>query len=290
MEALQYLQAGKLRALCAELGMPAEATSLLCGHVQALEAEASQLDELLPALLDKSRAEEAGKRIQEICRPISPDGLAELAVLLAAAIAARPLYAERGISDDIFLATMGCFPRFVRESRIWRGHWCFDRGFWVWRQLCGILFRLGTLEFEICPLPQEYAAPLGLVANELTISIHIPSDAKLTEEELHASYLARDAFFMQHYGTVPPAYCSSWLLSPTVHTMLPPSSGIHTFVRDFTIVQADPTNNSGRLWIFYTTKDKPDEALPEQTSLQRAAKELLLAGGFIGSGLGKLNV
>ncbi|WP_054955645.1 acyltransferase domain-containing protein [Paenibacillus dakarensis] len=290
MEVLQYLQADLLHAFCTELDMPEEVTSQLCSLIDAFKAEADRLEELLPALLDKSRAEAASQQVREIGNLIAPDGLGELALLLTAALAARPIFAERGISDDIFLATMGCFPRFVRESREWTGHWCFDRGFWVWRQISGQLFRIGTLEFELRTLTEEYAAPLGFTPGEPALSVHIPGDAILTTEALHASYAASNEFFMKLQGSVPPAYCHTWLLSRTVHDMLPPSSGICTFARDYTIVQDDASSNSGRVWLFNRKDDVPDEALPENTSLQRAAKKLLLSGGHIGNGLGKLSI
>lgn len=289
MDTLKYLQADKLHAFCTELGMPTEVTSQLCTHVEAMKVEAARLEPLLPALLDESRSEAAEMQVREMCSPSSPDGLAELAILLSAALAARPIFAERGVSNDIFLATMGCFPRFVRESREWTGHWCFDRGFWVWRQLSGRLYRLGTLEFELRLLPEAYAAPLGWPADEPVISVHIPSNAVLTSESLHTSYSIKDEFFKRLIGVVPPVYCQSWLLSPTVHAMLPPSSGIRTFARDYTIVQEDASDNGGRTWIFNKI-EVPDELLPESTSLQRSAKKLLLSGGCIGSGLGKLIV
>ena len=46
---------------------------------------------------------------------------------------------------------------------------------------------------------------------------------------------------------------------------------------------------SGRLWLF-GAPGIPDAALPERTSLQRGAKELLLQGKPLGSGLGLLKL
>lgn len=45
----------------------------------------------------------------------------------------------------------------------------------------------------------------------------------------------------------------------------------------------------GRLWLF-GAPGIPDAALPERTSLQRGAKELLLQGKLLGSGLGLLKL
>lgn len=86
----------------------------------------------IPALLDASRAEAAMRELQAKCAPLSPNGLLELAVLLSAALEARKHYAARGVPDDVYLATMGCFSRFLNETHRWTGRWQFDRGFWVW--------------------------------------------------------------------------------------------------------------------------------------------------------------
>ena len=134
-----------LHALCIELSIPGPAAEACLA--QAASAQAAPLLRHIPALLDASRAEAAMRELQAKCAPLSPNGLLELAVLLSAALEARKHYAARGVPDDVYLATMGCFSRFLNETHRWTGRWQFDRGFWVWRQLCGRLLRLGTLEF-----------------------------------------------------------------------------------------------------------------------------------------------
>lgn len=148
-----------LHALCIELSIPGPAAEACLA--QAASAQAAPLLRHIPALLDASRAEAAMRELQAKCAPLCPNGLLELAVLLSAALEARKHYAARGVPDDVYLATMGCFSRFLNETHRWTGRWQFDRGFWVWRQLCGRLLRLGTLEFEALPLPAELAGPLG---------------------------------------------------------------------------------------------------------------------------------
>ena len=140
-----------LHALCIELSIPGPAAEACLA--QAASAQAAPLLRHIPALLDASRAEAAMRELQAKCAPLCPNGLLELAVLLSAALETRKHYAARGVPDDVYLATMGCFSRFLNETHRWTGRWQFDRGFWVWRQLCGRLLRLGTLEFEALPCP-----------------------------------------------------------------------------------------------------------------------------------------
>ena len=192
-----------LHALCIELSIPGPAAEACLA--QAASAQAAPLLRHIPALLDASRAEAAMRELQAKCAPLSPNGLLELAVLLSAALEARKHYAARGVPDDVYLATMGCFSRFLNETHRWTGRWQFDRGFWVWRQLCGRLLRLGTLEFEALPLPAELAGPLGAAAGAPALSVHIPGDAMCMPEALHASYARRADFFARD-GAVPLTY------------------------------------------------------------------------------------
>ena len=100
-----------LHALCIELSIPGPAAEACLA--QAASAQAAPLLRHIPALLDASRAEAAMRELQAKCAPLSPNGLLELAVLLSAALEARKHYAARGVPDDVYLATMGCFSRFL---------------------------------------------------------------------------------------------------------------------------------------------------------------------------------
>lgn len=283
-EAAQAPRPDALRALCAQLRLPAPAARA-CLH-WAGAPETAPLLRYVPALLEPVRAEAAGLALREACAALDADGFAELAVLLSAALAARERFSARGIPDSVYLDTMGCFARFLNETHGWTGRWRFDRGFWVWRQLSGRLLRLGTLEFELLPLPEPLAAPLGAAAGTAALSVHIPGDAVCTPEQLHASYRQRARFFGDG-GRPPLTYCRTWLLSPRVQTLLAPGAGLWNFARDYALAGWDPRDNSGRQWLF-GAPDVPDDALPERTSLQRAVKPLLLRGCCIGSGLGWL--
>ena len=44
---------------------------------------------------------------------------------------------------------MSCFTRFVNEYKESFNKYGFDRGFWTYRQLAMLLFKVGILEYEI---------------------------------------------------------------------------------------------------------------------------------------------
>ena len=217
--------------------------------------------------------------------------MAQLAAVLAAALRTRALYRAMHIPDSIYLATMGCLPRFLRETKQITGEWDFDRGFWTWRQTGGLLYRLGTLEFEYKSLGNSPAPP-GLSPEDGILSVHIPSDASLSREELDRSY-AWAAEFFASVGTFcclsgPPkaVLCGSWLLSPVLDGLLPQSSGIRRFAGDYERYYVREEDTSFYRWLFGAVR--PVEELPEDTGLRRAVKRCLLAGGLVGMACGEL--
>ncbi|MDE7220377.1 MAG: acyltransferase domain-containing protein [Oscillospiraceae bacterium] len=207
------------------------------------------------------------------------DGMAHLAAALGGACYTREVYRENGVPEDVFFATMGCFARFLRETWEITGKWVFDRGFWTWRQTGGRLFRLGTLEFEYLP-------------GEGALGVHIPSDAVLSREELDRSYGWAERFFSGEgrafcrQGPPVEMRCSSWLLAPALAEMLPEGSGIRRFAGDYRLCEVLEDDREFYRWLFKCVPALPTEDLPEDTSLQRAAKDHLAAGGKIGAASG----
>lgn len=220
----------------------------------------------------------------------SGNHMAELAVMLAAATHTRERYRAMNISDQIYLDTMGCFPRFLNETYQNTGEWKFDRGFWTWRQTAGYLFRLGELEFEYTKC---FWNEIPYVSDgEMLISVHIPSDAKLTKENLINTYNKMEEFYREYanaicyYGNPNAVVCHTWLLSPSLLQFLKQESHIRNFASDYEILQKDYDNSGCLEWLFQGKTDL--NALPENTGLQKKVKEYLLQGGVIGHGLGRL--
>lgn len=204
-------------------------------------------------------------------------GLCTLRTHLEAACAAWDRYRELGISEEIYIATMAAFSRFVREHQASFGRYGFDRDFWTTRQTGCLLFRIGTLEYEL------------LTENgSRFISLHIPSDSDLRYNALRSSWdLAK-----QLLETTFPAFrnvpwiCHSWLLSPQLPGLLPSGSRILGFQRGFAIEEAED-DGEFKQWA-YGRPDIPDQDLPESTTLQRSLKAFLLAGNTFHSGRGIL--
>lgn len=205
-----------------------------------------------------------------------PGSVKILACQLLCALKTYECYHHAGISDKIFFDTMGCFSRFIKECQAKTGVVAFDRGWWTYRQLSMVLFRIGALEYEFR-------------ANG-TVAIHIPSDANLTEEAVNHSLASAKQFIARHR----PAYqnaeftCRSWLLAPALAELLDRNSRIVQFQRRFSIQQVNEADTSFFEWLFQSSPDTAIADLPEKTTLQRKAKARLLGGGWIGAASGVL--
>lgn len=280
----------ELMALAGELALPEPVLEPLARTAAALPPE-------LPcdALASPETAEEAWGTIAAALPPWEEDGgMAQLAAALAGACHARRAYRENRIPDEIFLATMGCFRRFLMETHEMTGRWAFDRGFWTWRQTGCLLFRLGTLEFEYCGGGAGERRPEELGASDPVVNVHIPSDAVLTREELDRSYGWAERFFAGEgrafctRGRPRAVLCGTWLLAPALAELLPKESGIRRFAGDYRLYRVKEDAPDFYRWLFGCEEPVPAEALPERTSLQRRAKARLAAGGKIGTACGIL--
>ena len=211
------------------------------------------------------------------------DGADVLICRLTDAVESRESGEWKRIPEDIWLATMRCFPRFISEYRRSYGRDGFDRGSWTVRQSNCCLFRVGELEYELFEEGDCRA-----------ISLHIPSDAQLEPVLLNESVRQAHDFLAAFYPDwkALPVICESWLLSPKLRELLPPESRILRFQNAFDIIRADPDDSSAIEWVFYVAEGqrasvKP-ENLPEDTSLQRKMKKMLLTGENPGNARGIL--
>lgn len=238
----------------------------------------SSVKEILDNMRQAGTAACAYNELKEILK--DDDGCIKmLACQLLCATEVLCTYRRLGIPDSIFDATMGCFSRFIAECHKKTGHLAFDRGWWTYRQLSMTLFRLGQLEFELTSdgLKKE-------------INIHIPSDAVLSQALVDDSLREAAIFLRSFYPDFVGAnfVCNSWLMSPLLKEILEDGSRILSFQSRFEIISRDDSDLDFIEWLFGADVNSDYTALPEETSLQRKAKALLLAGKPLGSGVGVL--
>ncbi|MCI8422034.1 MAG: DUF5596 domain-containing protein [Lawsonibacter sp.] len=246
--------------------------------VEKLEAVAEQLDltplePCLTGLQDRSAAPGAYRRLKALLQE-DKDHFQLLYCYLECACRAFHAYREKHIPSDIYLDTMRCFPRFLQECEKATGRLAFDRGWWTFRQTSLSIFRLGALEYEFCAHEGKNA-----------LSIHIPSDADLSPAAVDRSLEQAQAFFSRYFPEYrAKAYvCNSWLLSPRLRPFLSPSSRIQSFQNRFRVLRENPEDTEFIQWLFQLPEDTPFHLLPQDTSLQRQVRDLLLKGGAVGA-------
>lgn len=242
------------------------------------ELDLTPLESCLEQLADIRTAEQAYDSLQKLFqKEADTDNIKMLYCQLECTGRAFDKYREKGIPQTIYRDTMKCFTRFIAECEKKNGRMFFDRGWWTYRQISMSLFRIGELEYEFCEHEGEHV-----------IGIHIPSDADLSKEAVEHSLEQADIFFRTYYHSyIYNKYtCDSWLLSPTLGSLLSENSNILSFQKRFTIIEENTEEREYIEWLFQVPVDTNAEDLPVTTSLQKRVKELIMNGGSIGSAYG----
>lgn len=195
-------------------------------------------------------------------------------------------YQEKGISDDVFYATMKTFA--------WACTGCYEKDgcygirqvtyrAWYRRHLDGTLYRLGRLEFEIFSSIYEFDLDGHHInKGDTCLYVHIPGGVPLDFEECEAAYATAQKFFQKHFGLDPVIfYCGSWLLHPWMQDVLPETSRIIKFQKRFQLVDIVQDETVIRNWLF-DHSDAPYDELPVKTTLHKEAVYRLKNGLPIG--------
>lgn len=266
-----------VKELSEKIGLQDYMAKGVCEFVDTYDLSA--VEEIVEGL---SQAEKSAETYEKLTKTFEEDPakIKELSCFLLAACRTYEKYREKGISEKIFFDTMKCFVRYTEETKVRFDKYEFDRGFWAYRQSSMLLFRLGQLEFEMRKDDE----------GKNVIGVHIPSDAILTDANVDESLDMAEEFFPKYY----PDYadceysCYSWLLAPKLRELLGEDSNIVHFQNRFHIHTEDREPLSVLEWVFKVKDDTDFADLPENTSLQRKAKALLLQGDNVGIGIGTL--
>ena len=250
--------------LCRGIGMPEEVTRQLLGPGICPDHR---------KLMRPETWEEGLKEIR-VALGEDPRGIGMLRCMLRAALDAWEIYEKLGLSREIYLDTMGCFSRFVREHRESYGEYGFDRDFWTVRQVSGQLFRIGQLEYELI---------------QGAVSLHIPTDVQLALPLLRQSWVQAREIIARTFPdwAKAPYVCHSWLLSPDLAGLLPENSRILAFQRSFRVTPLELPCRGVIQWVFKNPKLSPED-YPENTSLQRSLKAFLQDGNTFRDARGTL--
>lgn len=252
--------------ICEKIDVPQEMSEFISEKLVPFE--------VLQSLTDIGTAPNGYKQLTELLGNDNK-GLKTFACMLNAATITYEKYRQYGINEKIFIDTMYCFTRFAEEHKASYGVYGFDRGWWTYRQLSCVLFKIGELEYEYRD-------------GEKTVHLHIPSGSNINIGNCKKSLDEFNAFTSKYFPERKyPIVCSSWLLSPALVKLLSRQSNIIRFRNCFDITSWNKTENEFLQWVYGKTDIEYDK-LPEKTELQRNMKKYLIDGGVVGSAFGRL--
>ncbi len=195
-----------------------------------------------------------------------------------------------GIEYDILHETLKELGRHARNYN--RSHSGEKVGLyqikWIGKILEGKIYCLGRLEFERA-VTQKTWEDHGIFPGDKVLSVHIPrTNGPLSEDLFEDSFRQSTAFFAKYFPDFNyKAYvCNSWLLDPTLKTLLPQGSNIIKFQNKFDIVQKTESESGIRIAFDSKATYENVTEYPPKTSLQKAMIEHVKKGGRLYSGYG----
>ena len=197
-------------------------------------------------------------------------------------------YKELGIDKSILEAT-------AKDIGIWcknNGNKGLKNHMWIQNHLKAELFKLGRLQFQLfkCNNPTLPYSKLPFQKGDSLIYIHIPQGEKLRLSECKDSIRQANEFFAKYF----PCHkyscylCESWLLYDKNKEFMDADSNIIQFQSLFDINVSLPIDAQA-IERIYGKRRLNKRNYPQNTHLQKSAKEYMLGGGRLGIGIGTIN-
>lgn len=192
-------------------------------------------------------------------------------------------YQQEGIDDIIYDQTFYDITIWCQECYRKYGIYGLEELWWLGQSVKRRLFRLGRLQFEPGIVEEGLEGQKEVIpAGEEVLNVHIPAGEPLSYEQCKKSFQLAEEFFGGRYQVY---VCDSWLLSWHLKELLPEDSNIIRFQNLFDVTKVYYTYPQAEQRIFGDVLEDKN-AYPEDTWLQRKAKEYILSGQDLGIGVG----
>ena len=118
-----------------------------------------------------------------------------------------------------------------------------------------------------------------LAKGDPVLQMHIPADGRFTPEACIGSMRRAVAFFRRHFPDRSPAAitCHSWMFSPHLEEILPPSSNLVRCMREL-YLHPFGGRSTDSLWYVFLQEEFNPATAPRDTSLQRGILDWLAGG------------
>lgn len=211
--------------------------------------------------------------------------LLRLAVIIETAEVTAEKYKAAGIPLKIFDDTLD-------DIRIWcenndnKGLKNYN---WIKNHINAELFKIGRLQFQFfkCSIKFLNYSNLPFSYNDNMIYVHIPQGEKLDYYECKKSLNQAVKFFSEYFPDYEYRYffCESWLLYDKNIMYMDKESNIIKFSSLFDIIYSLPCDFQAIERIYGKRKFNKNKYQGD-TSLRKRAKEFMLNGGKLGTGIG----
>ncbi len=239
---------------------------------------------------DNKRAEQgkllADQYAKDKRRPEMEDALLPLFFLAHLAEYTLAEQEKRGIPHEITVASLQDVNLWIENYRTTHdGALGLAEVDWVLYHWRSEIFRIGRLQFR--PVPHKETTPSG----EMDLEVHIPQGEPLNIDACLESFERAKEFFAAYYPEMKFDYfiCQSWLLSPHLANFLPETVNTVRFMRLWTVyalLENQSNAITSRVMRLGMKREELTEDTPATTSMQKALKAYLLAGGDFRDGKG----
>lgn len=236
--------------------------------------------------------------------PYGP-GVLPLLALLVTTPDLVAFHRSRGVPEEVTAATLRELGQQVWVHRLTFGTFGLHTYGWLVWTWSGSLYWLGRLQFNLERLagpdpavvpdpavgPDAEVEPDAAAGAGWVVSTHIPRSGPLDPESVEESLARAATFFPRHFPDRPVQdfWCSSWLLAPELADALDAGSNMARFQRRWHLYGEPMPGDEDALFFTFAHRGEVDlDALPQQTSLQRAIVSRLRAGGHWTSRQGRL--
>lgn len=211
--------------------------------------------------------------------------LLRLAVIIECVSETAEKYKSLGIDEKIMFDTLD-------DIRIWcenndnKGLKNYN---WIKNHINCQLFKLGRLQYQIFPCRSKILKYNLLPFNygDNLIYVHIPQGEKLDYSMCINSLIQSTEFFAKYFPEYKYRFyfCESWLLYEENWQFMKAQSNILQFASIFDVLYS-VENNSQAIERIFGKRQHNKHNYPENTTLQKNAKEFLLNKGRLGIGVG----
>ena len=202
---------------------------------------------------------------------------------------AKVYYAQRGLSEELFLDTMVDLRYKLEECREVYGICGSFVSPWFFGFFDLTRFAFGRLQFEVINFNHDYEKDgKKLTPESRVINIHIPrTGTPMSEAACDEAFALAAKFFEKEIAGTPTAFaCHSWLLFPKHEEMLAETTNVRKFMKRFDIFDSGEYGSYDELWRLFDRPFKSVDALAYDSSLRRAYVDHIRAGGKTGWGHG----